>query len=179
MTLVPESFGALIWSQNPLVLWFCQNTSFSFSPSHLLSHLGNFLSGFPLLKLNFFVVGEFRSRGRISGRNLALASWSKKKKKVWYFKLQQQRPAQHSESKDSERLHLQEKNSIHTLAYVCVPGLNSHDVPDVPCPIFLVPWGTGQCCATSFLTSSCHAALSLNIYIPPPFICGYFIHDSY
>ena len=80
MTLVPESFGALIWSQNPLVLWFCQNTSFSSSPSHLLSHMGNFLSGFPLLKLNFFVVGEFRSWGRISGRNLALASWSKKKK---------------------------------------------------------------------------------------------------
>ena len=68
-------------SQNALVLWFCQNTSFSSSPSHLLSHLGNFLSDFPLLKLNFFVVREFRSWGRISGRNFALASWSQKKKK--------------------------------------------------------------------------------------------------
>ena len=67
------------WSQNPLALWFCQNMAFSSSPSHLLSHLGNFLSDFPLLKLNFFVVREFRSWGRISGRNLALASWRKKK----------------------------------------------------------------------------------------------------
>lgn len=103
----------------------------------------------------------------------------KKKKKKWYFKLQQQRPAQHSESKDSKRLHLQEKTSVRTLAYVYVSVLNGHEAPDVTCPIFLVPWGTGQCCAASFLTSSCQAALSLNIYIPPPFICGYFIRDSY
>ena len=54
-----------------------------------------------------------------------------KKKKKWYFKLQQQRPAQHSESKDSKRLHLQEKNSVHTLAYVYVSVLNSHEAPDV------------------------------------------------